>query len=99
MRGWTLSSQRKTYTFRGFTLQPGAKVTMHTGEGTDSVSQLFLSAHHFIWGDTRDVGRLRDASGLIVDRCTYHGQAAPVSVFICEDAVTLRHLPERALSR
>ena len=62
MGGWTLSSRRDTYTFRGFTLQPGARVTMHSGEGTDTSRQLYLNARHFIWGDRHDVGRLRDAS-------------------------------------
>jgi hypothetical protein len=83
MSGWTLSSQRDTYTFRGFTLMPGAKVTMHTGEGTDSPGHLYLNDHRFIWGDRHDVGRLRDAGGLIVDRCNYRRQAGGGSVSIC----------------
>ena len=50
MGGWTLSSREETYTFRGFTLQPGARVTVHSGRGTDTSRQLYLKAHHFILG-------------------------------------------------
>lgn len=83
MDGWVLSSQRGTYTFKGFTLKPGARVTMHSGAGTDTPRQLYLDAHHFIWGDRHDVGRLRDADGLIVDRCNYHRDTGGESFFIC----------------
>jgi hypothetical protein len=82
MGGWTLSSRKDTYTFRGFTLQPGARVTVHSGGGTDTSRQLYLNAHHFIWGDRHDVGRLRDADGLTVDRCNYRREAG-ASLFIC----------------
>ena len=82
MGGWTLSSREDTYTFRGFTLQPGARVTMHSGGGTDTSRQLYLNAHHFIWGNRHDVGRLRDTDGLIVDRCNYRREAGE-SLFIC----------------
>ena len=83
MGGWTLSSRRATYVFRRFTLQPGARVTLHSGEGADSSRHLYLNARHFIWGDRHDVARLRDAEDLIVDSCSYRREAGDGSAFAC----------------
>jgi competence protein ComEC len=83
MGGWTLSSRRATYVFRRFALQPGARVTIHSGEGTDTSRQLYLNRLRFIWSDRHDVARLRDAEDLIVDRCSYHRETGDGSAFAC----------------
>ena len=83
MSGWTLRNRRWTYTFGGFSLEAGAKVTMHTGEGTDTAKQLYLNARRFIWDDRHDIGRLRDADGLLVDSCNYRKRPGGGPVFMC----------------
>lgn len=67
LTGWTLSDGRTNrYTFPDVTLFPDAEISLHTGAGTDSPSDLYWGASDAIWGATGTVAYLRDASGRLV---------------------------------
>jgi competence protein ComEC len=53
---WTVSDESgKTYQFPdGFTLDPGATVTLHTGSGTDTESDLYWEAGRPVWNNDGD---------------------------------------------
>ncbi|WP_232700579.1 lamin tail domain-containing protein [Halobacterium wangiae] len=66
--GWTVSdSADHTYTFpSGFTLDPGAQVTLHTGSGTDSTSDLYWGAGSAIWNNAGDTIIVESDEGSLV---------------------------------
>lgn len=56
MGGWTVSDEADhVYTVpSGFTLQPGATVTLYTGSGTNSNSELYWGSGSAIWNNGGD---------------------------------------------
>lgn len=56
MTGWTLSDgANHAYNFpSGFTLEPGDSVTIYTGSGSDSDSQLYWDSRSVVWNNTGD---------------------------------------------
>ncbi len=67
LTGWTLTDERtaNTYTFPGFTLASGKYVTVRTGRGTNSATDLYWSGgpDHAATVNSDDVVTLRNASG------------------------------------
>ncbi len=63
--GWTLSDAAgKTYTFpEGFVLEPGDRVTVHSGAGTDTETELYWNADSAVWNNDGDTVIVRDAAG------------------------------------
>jgi len=69
--GWRLSNKAgTTFTFPAFTLQRNATVVVHTGAGTASATDLYWGLSGFIW-NTKDTATLRNASGAVINTCTY----------------------------
>jgi len=67
LAGWTLQDQQNhTYSFLDFTLKPGAKARIHTGEGNNTDTDLYWSRSSAVWNNDGDVATLKDASGSIV---------------------------------
>ncbi|OPY53423.1 MAG: Intermediate filament tail domain protein [Methanosaeta sp. PtaU1.Bin060] len=65
--GWTLMDQQNhTYTFKGFTLAAGSSVKVHTGEGNDSMTDLYWGRSSSVWNNDGDVAVLKDAAGNVV---------------------------------
>lgn len=67
MTRWTLTDQgaKHTYTFPIFTLAPGASVTVHTGLGANTATDLFWGRRlpvFGVWDNEGDVATLADAS-------------------------------------
>ena len=56
MAGWTLSDEANhVYNFpSGFTLEPGDSVTIYTGSGSDSDSELYWGSGSAIWNNNGD---------------------------------------------
>lgn len=56
MTGWTLSDEANhVYTFpSGFTLEPGDTVTIYTGSGSNSESELYWGSGAAVWNNTGD---------------------------------------------
>lgn len=68
LTGWTVADEAgHTYTFpSGFTLDPSAQVTLHTGSDTDSGSELYWGAGSAVWNNGGDTIIVRNDSGSIV---------------------------------
>ncbi|WP_440989588.1 DUF4350 domain-containing protein [Haloarchaeobius baliensis] len=57
----------------GFTLDAGAQVTLHTGSGTDTATDLYWGSGSPVWNNTGDTVNLLDESGATVLSRTYSG--------------------------
>ncbi|MGB9965945.1 lamin tail domain-containing protein [Halobacterium hubeiense] len=71
--GWTVSDEAgHTYAFpSGFTLGPGEEVTLHTGSGTDSVTDLYWGAGSAVWNNAGDTIVVETDTGTTVVEATY----------------------------
>jgi competence protein ComEC len=65
MSGWIVEDEvGKTYTFPdGFTLEAGATVTLHTGSGTDTATDLYWGADSPVWNNGGDTVIVTNADG------------------------------------
>ncbi len=68
LTGWTIADEetRNTYTFPLFTLNPGADVTVHSGAGNDTATDLYWSRSSAVWNNDGDTATLADANGTVV---------------------------------
>ncbi|PKL56203.1 MAG: MBL fold metallo-hydrolase [Methanomicrobiales archaeon HGW-Methanomicrobiales-6] len=68
LTGWTITDEgtRNTYTFPIFTLDPGADVTVHSGEGNDTATDLYWNRGSPVWNNDGDLATLADANGTVV---------------------------------
>lgn len=68
MGGWTVSDAAgHTYTIpSGFELESEGSVTLHTGTGSDSESDLYWAAESAVWNNAGDTVTVRNASGSVV---------------------------------
>lgn len=65
--GWTLTDQQNhTYAFKGFTLDAASSVKVHTGAGSDSMTDLYWGRNSPIWNNDGDMAVLKDAAGNVV---------------------------------
>jgi competence protein ComEC len=73
MSGWTVSDAAgATYTVPdGYTLGAGETVTLHTGSGTDSQTDLYWGSGSPIWNNGGDTVTVRNSNGDIVREETY----------------------------
>ena len=63
----------------GFTVEPGATVTIHTGSGKNRPLHLYWGQGSYIWNNTGDKATLKNSSGNVVDTCKYAGTGSWVS--------------------
>ncbi|HEX9202379.1 MAG TPA: lamin tail domain-containing protein, partial [Vicinamibacteria bacterium] len=72
LSGWTVrDTASHVYTFGSFTLAAGASVTIHTGDGTDSATDVYWGSGSYIWNNDGDTATLADSGGTVVDTCSY----------------------------
>lgn len=66
--GWTISDDGgHTYTVPdGFTLAPGARVTVYTGDGDDNATTLYWGADSAVWNNGGDTVVVRTANDTVV---------------------------------
>lgn len=78
--GWTVSDEADhTYRFpEGTVLDPGDRVTLHTGSGPDTDADRYWGQGRAVWNNGGDVVTVRNASGAVVLRYTY-GDAGAVA--------------------
>ncbi|NJE06186.1 lamin tail domain-containing protein [Thermococcus sp. M36] len=76
MGGWKLMDESNhVYTFpAGFILKAGASVKVHTGEGTDTETDLYWGRKQAVWNNDGDTAYLYDAEGNLVDSCSWSGK-------------------------
>jgi competence protein ComEC len=71
MTGWLVKDRVGVrYTFPGFALSPGAVVTVHSGQGHNTATDLYTGTS-LIWNNDHDTVYLCDASGNEVDTYNY----------------------------
>jgi hypothetical protein len=69
LRDWKLAdSQGNVYVFPDLTLWQGGTITVHTGAGPDSVTDLYWKRTAPVWADPGDVVTLSDAGGKMLSR-------------------------------
>ncbi|NLM29234.1 MAG: MBL fold metallo-hydrolase [Methanomicrobiales archaeon] len=68
LTGWMITDEgtRNTYTFPLFTLDAGASVTVHTGPGNDTVTDLYWGRKGPVWNNDGDIATLSDPAGGVV---------------------------------
>lgn len=71
--GWTVADEAgHEYAFpAGTTVDPGATVTVHTGSGTDSRTDVYWGAGSPVWNNDGDAVTVRTANGSLVTRRSY----------------------------
>jgi hypothetical protein len=77
MTSWHLQDRTgATYDFPTFTLQPGARVRLHTGAGKDTQDDLYWGRGSSVWRNEGDVVTLFDRLWNLVDQQSYGEQAS-----------------------
>ncbi|MEF8842536.1 MAG: lamin tail domain-containing protein [Haloarculaceae archaeon] len=72
LSGWTVSDAAgHGYTFDSFTLQPGERVTLYTGSGTDTGTSVYWGRSSAVWNNDGDTVTVRDADGDVVAERSY----------------------------
>jgi competence protein ComEC len=73
LSGWTVADEAgRTYTVPdGFTLAPGTTVTLHTGSGTDTDTDLYWGSGSPIWNNGGDTVIISTPNGTVVLEETY----------------------------
>ncbi len=70
--GWTVSdASGATYTFPDVTLAPGERITLRTGAGTDTETDLYWGASRPVWNNAGDTVTVTDESGAVVLQESY----------------------------
>lgn len=70
--GWTLSDAAgHTYEFGDITLDSNASLTLHTGSGTDTETDVYWGSNRPIWNNDGDTIIVQNASGDIVAQTSY----------------------------
>ncbi|WP_316775730.1 lamin tail domain-containing protein [Streptomyces sasae] len=72
LSGWTLSdAEGHSYTFRHYQLEGRATVRVHTGEGRDTVRDLYQDRSRSVWNRDADSATLRNDRGRYVDSTSW----------------------------
>ncbi|WP_292520496.1 MBL fold metallo-hydrolase [Methanoculleus sp.] len=68
LTGWTVTDEgaRNTYTFPVFTLDPGADVTVYSGAGNDTATDLYWGRQTGVWNNDGDTATLTNPNGTVV---------------------------------
>jgi hypothetical protein len=77
--GWTLSGEDGvTYTFDAYRLAARATVRVHTGEGVDTVTDLFQDRRRHVWDNYADTATLRTDRARLIDAYAWDVTRVPV---------------------
>jgi hypothetical protein len=70
--GWTLKNEDgDTYTFDHYRLEGRATVRVHTGEGRDTDSDLYMDRRNYVWDNDSDTATLRNDHDRFVDDASW----------------------------
>ena len=74
LTGWTVrDTSRHVFRFPHFRLRPHSSVTIHTGKGKDSRTDLYWGRSWYVWNNDGDTALLKNRAGGRADRCHYGG--------------------------
>lgn len=80
LTGWRLrDAQGHVFRFPTFRLRAGASVTIHTGRGSNTRTDLYWGKDWYVWNNDGDTAALKSKAGIRVDRCHYGGGDAVVN--------------------
>jgi len=67
LQGWEVQDDdaKHTYTFSSYSLSSGATVTLHSGKGTDTSTDLYWGGK-YVWNNDGDTAYLYDNSGKLI---------------------------------
>ena len=69
LKNWKLEDEANhSYVFPDFTLEGDLKVKVHTGDGIDTSTDLYMGRGRPIWNNDHDTAYLRDPGGKLVDK-------------------------------
>ncbi|PSQ11962.1 endonuclease [Halobacteriales archaeon QS_5_70_15] len=72
LSGWTVTDEAgHTYTFGDVTLDPGERVTLYTGSGSDNATSVYWGRSSAVWNNGGDTVTVRDAGGDVVAERSY----------------------------
>lgn len=72
LSGWTVTDEAgHEYTFGDVTLDAGYTVTLHTGSGTATATDVYWGRSSAVWNNDGDTVTIRDASGAVVVQTGY----------------------------
>ncbi|MFD3591029.1 lamin tail domain-containing protein [Streptomyces sp. NPDC058683] len=72
LSGWTLSdADGHSYTFRHYRLAGRATVRVHTGQGRDTMTDLYQDRRQSVWNRGADTATLRNDHGRYVDSASW----------------------------
>ncbi|AKU15971.1 lamin tail domain-containing protein [Luteipulveratus mongoliensis] len=60
------------YTFPSLTLRPRATVTLHTGKGSISITNVYWNKTGYVWNNDGDTATLNNAAGHAIESCVYY---------------------------
>ncbi len=68
--GWHLQDEgpHHSYTFPAFTLRAGARVTVHSGAGRNTATDLYWNSDGAVWNNDGDCASLVNAAGTLMNR-------------------------------
>ncbi len=74
LKGWKLRDEYgHTYVFPSVTIPSGGTITIYTGSGTDTETELYWGSDWPIWNNDGDSAYLYDSYGRLVDTYSYSG--------------------------
>jgi hypothetical protein len=80
-RAWTIrDAASHVYKFGTFRLRAGYTVTVHTGHGTNTAINRYWGSSAYLWNNDKDTATLKNASGVVTDRCSYNSTAVDYKV-------------------
>ena len=72
LTNWTIRDRENhVYKLPTLALRPGKSVTLHTGRGTNTATDLYWNSRAYIWNNTGEIAYLRTASGSLDDTCSW----------------------------
>lgn len=68
LSGWTVENEAgRTYRFpEGFVAEPGDRITLHSGHGEDTESELHWGSDEAVWEESGDTVTVRTKSGRVM---------------------------------
>jgi len=73
LKGYTIrDASNHVFTFGNTTIAAkGGRVWVHTGKGTKSAKNAYWGSGNYVWNNTGDTARLRNAAGKALDSCSW----------------------------
>ncbi len=72
MQGWILKDEANhRFEFPYFILNPGKTVTVHTGKGANTATDLYWNRGTAVWNNDHDTAYLYDSEGYLIDSYSY----------------------------